>query len=134
MDFYEIISSPYFIAGVFFIIAFVYSSVGLGGGSSYTAMMAIIGFSVLAIPMISLSLNIIATTVASFNYIRKKHLQWRLITPFLITSIPMSYLGGSLQLSKEFFYWVLLVSLVVIAMRIYLWREVKPTDFINCSR
>jgi len=125
MELNELISSPYFIATIFFVIAFVYSSVGMGGGSSYTAMMAILGFSALAIPMISLSLNLLVTTIGSFNFIRKKHLQWRLIMPFLITSIPMSYLGGSLQLSKEFFYWVLWVSLCFIAVRIYFWKDIK---------
>jgi len=133
MDLSEIIASPYFIAAVFFVIAFIYSSVGMGGGSSYTAMMAIMGFSVLAIPMISLSLNLLATTVSSFNFIRKKHLQWRLVTPFLITSIPMSYLGGSLHLSKEFFYWVLWVSLCFIAARIYLWRETRLPLNLNAT-
>jgi len=125
MEFGELISSPVFIAIIFFIIAFVYSSVGLGGGSSYTAMMAIMGFTVLAIPMISLSLNVIVTTIGSINFIRNRHAQWRLILPFLITSMPMAYLGGSLQLPKEFFYWILLVSLCVVAVRIYFWREVK---------
>lgn len=125
MEFGELIASPIFIAIIFFIIAFVYSSVGLGGGSSYTAMMAIMGFSVLAIPMISLSLNVIVTTIGSINFIRNRHAQWRLIFPFLITSMPMAYLGGSLHVSKEFFYWILLVSLCVVAARIYFWREMK---------
>jgi len=125
MEFGELVNSPIFIAIIFFIIAFVYSSVGLGGGSSYTAMMAIMGFSVLAIPMVSLSLNLIVTTIGSFNFIRNRHAQWRLILPFLVTSIPMSYFGGSLQVSKEFFYWVLLISLCIVAARIYLWQEMK---------
>ncbi|MCK4742640.1 MAG: sulfite exporter TauE/SafE family protein [Sulfuriflexus sp.] len=125
MEFGELISSPVFIAIIFFIIAFIYSSVGLGGGSSYTAMMAIMGFTVLAIPMISLSLNVIVTTIGSINFIRNRHAQWRLILPFLITSMPMAYLGGSLHVSKEFFYWVLLFSLCIVAARIYLWRDIK---------
>lgn len=57
----------------FFIVAFVYSSIGLGGGSSYTALMAILSFNALAIPLISLSLNLIVTSIGSFNFIRNKH-------------------------------------------------------------
>lgn len=125
MDVSELLGSPIFIAAVFFIIAALYSSVGLGGGSSYTAMMAILGFSVLAIPMISLTLNILATSVGSYNFIRNKHLRWRLLIPFIITSIPMSYYGGTLQLSKEVFYWVLLVSLCFVAARIYFWKATR---------
>ncbi|MDH5408130.1 MAG: sulfite exporter TauE/SafE family protein [Gammaproteobacteria bacterium] len=121
----EILNSPYTIALIFFIIAFVYSSVGLGGGSSYTAMMAILGFSTLAIPLITLMLNLLVTVIGSFNYIRHKHARWNLILPFLVTSIPMAYLGGTLQLDKLTFYWVLMISLLFVAARIYLWQDMR---------
>lgn len=115
--------SIYLIAGIFFIIAFAYSSVGLGGGSSYTALMAIFGFNYLVIPTLSLALNMIVTTISSFNFIRHKHARLRLITPFLLPSIPMSYLGGSLKLPKEIFLWILLLTLVSVAVRIYLFKD-----------
>ncbi len=118
-----IIASPYFLAVLFFIVAFTYSSVGLGGGSSYTALMAIFGMNTLAIPMISLSLNLVVTSVGSFNFIRNKHARIKLIIPFLISSMPMAYLGGALKLPKEIFYWVLLLSLVFVAIRIYFWQN-----------
>ena len=119
-----IITSPYFLAVLFFIVAFIYSSVGLGGGSSYTALMAIFGISALAIPMISLSLNLFVTSIGSYNFIKNKHGKIKLILPFLISSIPMAYLGGALQLPKEIFYWILLTSLIFVAARIYFWRTV----------
>lgn len=118
----EIITSPYFLAFLFFLVAFTYSSVGLGGGSSYTALMAVFGVSTLAIPLISLSLNLFVTSVGSFNFIRNRHARTGLVLPFLISSIPMAYLGGSLDLPKETFYWVLLTSLVFVAARIYIWK------------
>lgn len=117
------IPSPYILAILFFIVAFTYSSVGLGGGSSYTALMAISGISTLAIPMISLSLNLFVTSIGSYNFIRNKHGNIKLIVPFLISSMPMAYLGGSLKLPKEIFYWVLLMSLVFVAVRIYFWQN-----------
>jgi uncharacterized membrane protein YfcA len=116
------ITSPYFLAALFFLVAFTYSSVGLGGGSSYTALMAVFGVSTLAIPLISLSLNLLVTSVGSFNFIRNRHARTKLILPFLISSIPMAYLGGSLNLPKEIFYWILLLSLVFVAARIYFWK------------
>ncbi len=117
------ITSLYFLAFLFFIVAFTYSSVGLGGGSSYTALMAIFGMNTLAIPMISLSLNLFVASVGSFNFIRNKHGKIKLILPFLISSMPMAYLGGALKLPKEIFYWVLLMSLVFVAVRIYFWQN-----------
>lgn len=117
----ELLWSPYFAAALFFLVAFTYSSVGLGGGSSYTALMAILQFDALAIPMISLTLNLFVTSVGSYNFIRRKHARLRLIVPFLVSSIPMAYLGGSLKVPKTVFYWILLISLCFVAIRIYLW-------------
>lgn len=115
--------SPYILAALFFVVAFIYSSVGLGGGSSFTALMAIFGMSALEIPMVSLALNLFSTSAGSFNFIRHKHGNFKLIAPFLVSSIPMAYLGGYLQVSKEFFYWLLLISLIFVAARIYLWKN-----------
>ncbi len=116
-------TSLYFLSVLFFIVAFAYSSVGLGGGSSYTALMAIFGINTIAIPMISLSLNLFVTFVGSFNFIRNKHAKIKLVFPFLISSIPMAYLGGALKLPKDIFYWVLLISLVFVVFRIYVWQN-----------
>ena len=126
-----ILDSPYFLALLFFIVAFTYSSVGLGGGSSYTALMSIFGVSSLAIPMVSLSLNLFVTSIGSFNFIRKKHAKIKLILPFLVSSIPMAYLGGSLDIDKEVFYWVLLISLIFVAARIYLWQNISISLNLN---
>lgn len=120
-----ILTSPYFLAILFFILAFIYSSVGLGGGSSYTALMAIVGINTLAIPMISLTLNIVVTSVGSFNFILNKHAKIKLILPFLISSIPMAFLGGALKIPTEIFYWILLLSLIFVAARIYLWQNIS---------
>jgi uncharacterized membrane protein YfcA len=115
--------SPYIMAAMFFVVAFAYSSVGLGGGSSYTALMAILGFDTVAIPTVTLTLNFIVSAVGSFNFIRYKHARARLIVPFLFSSIPMAYVGGSLEMPKEIFYWILLISLILVAFRIYIWRD-----------
>lgn len=116
-------TSQYLLAALFFVVAFTYSSVGLGGGSSYTALMAVFGMSTLEIPMISLTLNLFATSVGSYNFVRNKHAKLRLILPFLISSIPMAYVGGALKVSKEIFYLILLASLVLVAARIYIWEK-----------
>ena len=121
----QLLLSDYFLPSVFFIIALVYSSVGLGGGSSYTALMAIAGMNSMAIPMVSLMLNLIVTSIGSYNFIRKGHARIKVITPFLISSIPMAYLGGTLRVSPSIFYWLLLISLIFVALRIYFWKETQ---------
>ena len=113
------------LAVLFCVVAYLYSSIGLGGGSSYAALMVIFGVSTLAIPMVTLMLNICVTTVGSFNFIRNRHARLNLIWPFLVSSIPMAYLGGSLHLSPRIFYWILQISLLLVAARIYLWRTTQ---------
>jgi uncharacterized membrane protein YfcA len=110
------------LAVIFAMVAFFYASVGLGGGSSYTALLVIFGAGGATIPMVSLTLNVLVTTVGS------KHARLRLIAPFLITSIPMAYVGGILHLPKMLFYLVLLVSLAFAAMRIYFPKKTKPLE------
>jgi hypothetical protein len=117
----EIIPNLYFLALAFCIVAFLYSSVGLGGGSSYTALMAIIGVHYLLIPTISLILNLIVTSIASINFLRGGHGRIRLLLPFLITSIPMAYIGGSLHFPKDIFFLLLMATLVLVALRVYVW-------------
>lgn len=113
----------YLLPLMFFAVAFVYSSVGMGDGSSYTAVMVITNMSTLVIPIISLSLNLFVSTIGSYNYLRNKHGKLRIILPFLLSALPFAYLGGALHLKKEVFLWVLLVSLILVAIRIYFWKD-----------
>lgn len=129
----QVMNLPYFLPTIFFIVALIYSSVGLGGGSSYTALMALSGMSVLAIPMVSLTLNIIVTTIGSYNFLRNGHGRIRLITPFLISSIPMAYLGGAIKVSPEIFHWILLISLIFVVVRIYFWRETRLSNELTAK-
>ena len=123
---YDLIIPITALAFVFCLIAFFYASVGLGGGSSYTAMLAIAGVGFVAIPMISLSLNLLVTTIGSILFIKQKHSRIKLIGPFLVSSIPMAYVGGALQVPKEIFYIVLWFSLLFAAWRIYFPSDAKP--------
>ncbi len=117
--------SLYWLPLLFFVVAFIYSSVGLGGGSAYTALMAMAGMNALAIPMVSLVLNLFVSTTASINFIRNGHARTTIIAPFILSSMPMAYLGGSLNIAPNIFYGVLLVSLIFVAARIYFWSNTR---------
>ena len=80
----ELILPIWAIAAAFLLIAMSYAAVGLGGGSSYAALMILFGFSSASIPNLSLLLNLIVTTVGCYNFIRRGHLQWSLLAPFLL--------------------------------------------------
>lgn len=98
---------------------------GLGGGSSYTAIMALFGVSYQIIPTTSLALNIIVTFMGIINFWRHGHGRPGLIIPFMTTSIPMAYVAGTLTLPKDFFHLLLLITLFLVAVRIYLLDELK---------
>ncbi len=105
---------------LFLFVAFIYSSVGLGGGSSYTALMAILGVSYTMIPTTSLTLNLVVTFIGMVNFWRKGHGKLKLIGPFLITSIPMAYFAGSLNMPEFIFQVILITTLILVAIRIYI--------------
>lgn len=104
---------------LFLFVAFIYSSVGLGGGSSYTALMAIMGVSYTIIPTTSLTLNLVVTFIGMINFWRNGHGRLNLVGPFLITSMPMAFLAGSLNLPEFIFQIILVSTLILVAVRIY---------------
>ena len=102
-----------FLAILFLITAILYSSVGFGGGSTYLALLLIWGVPYFIFPVIALSCNIIVVSGNCFNYIRTGNLNLKLLLPYLIGSIPLAYLGGSLPIEKELFEILLFLVLVV---------------------
>ena len=124
----------YLLPILFLFVAFIYSSVGLGGGSSYTALMAIFGINYLIIPTASLSLNLIVTSIGMVNFWRNGHGRLGLIAPFLVTSIPMAYLAGSLNLPKGIFQLILLFTLILVVVRIYVLREFQFSFYLSGTK
>jgi hypothetical protein len=115
----------YLLPFLFLLIAFIYSSVGLGGGSSYTALMAIFGISYQIIPTTSLIMNLIVTFISMIHFWKNGHGRLNLIIPFLITSIPMTFVAGSLDVPEIFFKLFLLATLILVAVRIYIINDLK---------
>ena len=101
------------LAILFLVVAILYSSVGLGGGSTYFALLLIWGIPYFIFPVIALSCNIIVVLGNCFNYIRAGNLNLRLLIPYLIGSVPSAYIGGSLPVEKRLFEILLFLSLSV---------------------
>ena len=89
---------------LFFVTAILYSSVGFGGGSTYLALLLIWGIPYSIFPILALSCNIIVVSGNCFNYIRTGNLNLRLLLPFLLGSVPLAFIGGSLNIDKQFLY------------------------------
>ena len=98
---------------LFFITAILYSSVGFGGGSTYLALLLIWGVPYYIIPIIALACNIVVVSGNSYNYVRAGNYDVKLLIPFLIGSIPLAFIGGTLLIDKENFEIILFLVLSV---------------------
>jgi len=114
------------LAILFLTTAILYSSVGFGGGSTYLAILLIWGVPYFVLPVIALSCNIIVVSGNCFNYIRSGNLNFRLLIPYLIGSIPLAFIGGSLPIEKRLFE--ILLFLVLSASGILLLLKFKSYD------
>ena len=111
---------------LFFVTAVLYSSVGFGGGSTYLALLLIWGVPYFIFPLIALSCNIIVVSGNCFNYIRAGNLNLKLLIPYLIGSIPLAFIGGSLPIEKRFFE--ILLFLVLATAGILLLLNFRAYD------
>jgi len=105
---------------LFFITATIYSSVGFGGGSTYLALLLIWGIPYGVFPLVALSCNIIVVSGNCFNYIRAGNLNLKLLTPYLIGSIPFALIGGSLPVDKKIFELILFLTLTIAGLSLLL--------------
>ena len=119
------------LAILFLITAVLYSSVGLGGGSTYLALLLIWGMPYFIFPIIALSCNIIVVSGNCFNYIRAGNLNLKLLIPYLIGSIPLAYIGGSLPIEEKLFE--IILFLVLAAAGILLLINFRSYDDIESS-
>ena len=107
---------------LFVITATLYSSIGLGGGSTYIAIMVLVGINASQIPITALICNICVVSINLFRY-RGTPFPYRTLIPLLCTSIPMAYLGGQTEISPTFFQLLLGTVLILSGFAIGIRRE-----------
>ena len=108
---------------LFFVTALIYSSIGFGGGSTYLAILLIWGVPYTIFPVIALVCNIIVVSGNSINFIRSKNINFNLLFPYLIGSIPFAFIGGSITIEKSLFE--ILLFCVLLVAGIFLLIESK---------
>lgn len=110
-------------------IAFIYASVGFGGGSSYLAILAMYALPFKELRLIALLCNIIVVTGGVYIYIKKQQVNWKKIIPLVVLSVPMAYLGAIVRISQNTFFFILGCSLVIAA--ILLWIKTNPATITD---
>jgi len=115
-------------AAAFFVVALLYSSVGHAGASGYLAVMALLQVAPASMRPAALILNILVATLGARNFIGAGHFKPSLAWPFLVTSIPMAFLGGRLELPVDIYRSVIGVVLLLTAIRllVQLRQEDRP--------
>lgn len=113
----------------FLIIAFVYSSVGFGGGSSYLAVLAMYNLPYQEIRLTALICNVIVVIGGVYIYIKNKQIDWKKAIPITLVSVPMAYLGAVLKISQETFFLILGITLVIAALLLWMKTETANEDF-----
>jgi uncharacterized protein len=100
------------------LVAFLYSSVGHGGASGYLALMALFGMEPLLMRSSALTLNLFVAGSSFIAFYRGGYLKWRLILPFLITSVPMAYFGAQTIIEPKLYKVILGIFLLIAVARI----------------
>ena len=105
---------------LFLLTATLYSSVGFGGGSTYLALLLIWDVPYLIFPVIALFCNIVVVSGNCFNYIKAGNINVKILTPYLISSVPLAFVGGSLSIDKDFFEILLFIILTLAGIMLLL--------------
>lgn len=106
------------LAGLIFAAALLYSSVGHAGGSGYLAAMALMGVPPATMRPTALVLNLLVASLATVRFARAGHFSFAVLWPFAATSIPLAFVGGSLQLPGHWYKSLVGAVLVVSAIRL----------------
>ncbi len=112
----------------FLVIAFIYSSVGFGGGSSYLAILAMYSLPYKELRLIALICNIIVVAGGTIVFILHNEVKWKKILPIAIVSVPMAFFGASLKLKQDVFFIILGCSLLIAA--VMLWLKTRRSDTV----
>jgi uncharacterized protein len=117
---------------LFFITGLVYSMAGFGGGSTYLALLVLFDVPHDSVRSIALICNLAVVSFGAWQFARAGHLRLDKVLPFLLTSIPMAYWGGTLNISKFAFTLLLGISLAVAASRmLWMGKSVEPQTAIR---
>ncbi|QKG71403.1 sulfite exporter TauE/SafE family protein [Erythrobacter mangrovi] len=114
----------------FFLTAILYASVGFGGGSTYSALLALSGIDYRIFPLLSLACNIVVVTGGSIRFARARVTPWR--GALLLTAIaaPAAFVGGLTPIDEAAFLAILGASLVLTGLTLLVplkEREGEPT-------
>lgn len=115
----------------FFATALLYASVGFGGGSTYSALLALAGLDYRVLPLVSLACNIVVVAGSTVRFSRAGILPWRRAMVLTGLAAPAALLGGLTPIGESHFLLLLGASLVLTGLTLLIpvarSSETRPT-------
>lgn len=115
------------LAGLIFVAAVIYSSVGHAGASGYVAAMALFGLAPMVMKPTALTLNIIVATLATYRWNGAGLINWKTLGPLLTTSMPAAFIGGAVQLPGNWYRLLVGIVLFVAALKLLFQPRKDPS-------
>ncbi len=99
------------------IVSFLYSSVGHGGASGYLALMALFSFAPESMKPTALLLNLFVSGISFYYYYKEGHFNKKLFMAFAISSIPLAFLGGRIEVDATLYKKILAILLIFAVLK-----------------
>jgi len=115
----------YLSALAFVAVAFLYASVGFGGGSTYTAILIESGLYWELVPPVSLVCNLVVVSGGIYHFAKAGHLNLRFAGPLIVASVPAAFLGGFIRLDQSSFLQILGIALFIAGLLMLLDRQLR---------
>jgi uncharacterized protein len=105
------------LALLFFAAAVLYGMVGHAGASAYLAAMALLGVAPEVMRPTALVLNILVAGIVTARFARAGFVRPESALPFLVTSVPAAFIGGTIELPADVYRPLVGATLLFAAVR-----------------
>jgi len=123
-----------FLVPLFLLTALIYSSAGMGGGTTYIALLSIAGLPPNVTSSTGLVLNVVVVAVGLLNFRRGGHLKLRGFWPLFVSSVPAAYLGGRVALPSHLYFPMLAILLVLLGILTVFRRQRADQEPVPITR
>jgi len=117
-----------------FVIAFIFSMFGQGGGSVYSPLLLLLGYPILLSASTSLVLNLITSVSAGYVFYRKKMIDFKTSFIFVPGICIGAFMGGALAkfVNKTILLWLFVIVLAGLGTRMVYtyWEKKKDAEKI----
>lgn len=107
--------------------ATLYSSVGHAGASGYLAAMALFGVAPAVMKPTALTLNIAVALITTARFYRAGYFSWPLAWPFIVSSVPLAFVGGAITLPGAVYRVLVGLILLFAAYRMCWYADQEKT-------